>query len=194
MKSSQIILAFTLTALGLGALCEASQSGPSGGEQPKVEALPETHYVAVRTRVSEAQLSKVIPASIGQVSAWLGARGAHPSGPPFVRYVVVDMPRHLDIEVGFPVLGSMIASGPIRAGAFPAGRYVTYTYTGSYDGLSRANATALDWARKNRISLDQKPSKEGVVWAGRLEYYLTDPSKEPDPKKFKTKILFRVAK
>ncbi len=138
MRSIRIVVAPPIVVPALAARCEAVQRNSGFDNHPKIERLSRQAYIAVRSQVSLAQLGKVIPASIGQVVGWLGAHGAHPTGPPFVRYLVVDMPKGLEIEIGFPVAGPIKAVAPFVAGALPAGRYLTGTYTGSNDGLTRA--------------------------------------------------------
>jgi len=192
MNSRKIIFVLSVIALGFAVQGEAAQGISQRDAPPKIEALPLQPYVAVRMEASIEQLNKVIPAGIGQVAGLLGAHGIQPAGPPFVRYLVVDMPKHLEIQIGFPVGKPVKAVAPLLAGAFPAGRYITYTYTGPYSGLIGANGTVINWASKHRLSLDQKPAKQGVAWGARAEIYITDPSHEPDPNKLKTKIMCRL--
>lgn len=163
-------------------------------EPPKLERLPLQKYIAVRKSVAKGQLSRSIRDGIGQVAAWLAGHGVQPAGPPFVRYLVVNMPEHFDVEIGFPVGDSTKATAPLVAGVFPAGRYVTCTYTGNYDGLEGATGLVLGWAQRNHLALAHAPGKNGDAWKARAEIYLTDPSREKNPHKYQTRILFGLAK
>jgi effector-binding domain-containing protein len=194
MKHTNVALIFTIILLGLGAQATVARADSDRGASPKIEYLPLQRYVAIHRNVSKAQLSEAISAGIGQVANWLAAHGERPAGPPFVRYLVIAMPEHLDIEIGFPIAAPVKATAPLVEGAFPAGRYVTYTYTGGYDGLVDANGEVLRWAQKKNLVLEHKQSGQGDVWGAREEIYLTDPSRVHDPKKYRTKILFGLAK
>ncbi len=194
MRLRHILIAIAVAVLGLGVPVVAAQNKNAGNAQVKIEVLPLQPYVAIRKQVSMDQLGGVISPSIGLVAKWLGTHSDRPSGAPFVRYMVIDMPKRLDIEVGFPVTRPTGPDAPVLSGAFPPGRYISYTYTGPYDGLVGANAMLLNWARNHHISLAVRRSKQGDVWGGRVEYYLTDPTREPDPKGYQTKILYLIAK
>jgi effector-binding domain-containing protein len=159
---------------------------------PKIEILARQNYVAIQEKVSVGELGKVIPVDIGRVSGWLKTHNLAPSGPPFVRYVVIDMPSRLIVQIGFPVIKSPKLDAPLRLVALPAGHYISYVYTGSPDGLVGATSFVLGWAQSNKISLDSKTTKQGTIWGGRAEIYLTDPSIEPNPKNWRTDIIIRT--
>ncbi len=66
---------------------------------------------------------------------WLAEQGETPSGPPFFRYLTIDMERFLDVEAGVPVAEQVPVEGAYFARTLPAGRYVTTSYVGHPDGL-----------------------------------------------------------
>ena len=105
------------------------------------------------------------------------------------------MSRKLDIEVGVPFATAVPGNDRISAGVFPAGRYAVLTYTGSYKGkgLVKATAALLEWAEKNTIVWQKSIIDDVEWWDARFESYITDPNKEPDPKKYQTEITFLVA-
>src|SRR5437868_840033 len=115
--------------------------------EPKLEHRDAQHYVGIRTLASISELPEAIPGKHCKVYAWLKERGLSPSGPPFIRYRVINMETKLDIELGVPVANAVTANGGVLADALPAGRYASVVYTGPYagHGLMRANASLLDW-------------------------------------------------
>jgi effector-binding domain-containing protein len=160
--------------------------------EPKLEYRDKRHYVAIRTRVTRQELGTVTPQLLGEVFAWLGKKGVSPSGPPFMRFNVIDMDASLDIELGVPVPTALAGNRRIHAGTIPAGRYAMLIYTGVSNGIP-ANAALQDWGKKNGVKWQMRPTNHGTRWAARVEFYLTDPKQEPDPLKWKTEVAYLTA-
>jgi DNA gyrase inhibitor GyrI len=174
---------------------------------PEIQARAEQPYVAIRARVTMAELGE-LGARFGDVFAWLGARGLAPAGAPFFRYRVIDMMQGLEVDAGVPVAvpvpvpvagggdggggGGGGGDGGIVADVLPAGRYATLTHVGSPDELVTANKTLLDWAAEQGLAFDMSPGEDGERWGSRLEIYLTDPAQEPDLSKWVTELAFRL--
>jgi effector-binding domain-containing protein len=161
--------------------------------EPSLETRPAHPYVAIPARAAMAQLPQVIPQLFGEIFAWVGQRQPPQDGPPFVRYLVTDMERELEIEVGIPVATSVQGDGRVAAGELPAGQYLTAVHTGPYDRLTEATGSFLDWAKQHGIVWQTSRRGTDEVWAARLEYYPTDPQKEPDANKWETELAFLVA-
>jgi len=157
--------------------------------EPKLEYRNEQPYVAIRTQVT-IPFGDVLDQLFPEVFAWLEKQGSVPTRAPFIRYLVVEMPR-LDIEVGVPVETAVSGDGRISAGVLPAGRYAVLVHTGPYDGLLDATARLLAWAEENGIVW--QTSKDGKTWGARIEFYLTNPAEEPDPQNWQTELAFLVA-
>lgn len=158
---------------------------------PELVVRPEQHFAALRLQVP-IPFGNYLQPAWGEVIDWLVSQGTEPAGPPFIRYLTTDMTRKLDIEVGFPVEKALQANGRITTGSFPAGQYAVLLYSGSYtnDGLVKATASLLEWAKENHIQW-QTAMVEGVEWwRARFESYLTDPEQEPDQEKWQTEIIF----
>jgi effector-binding domain-containing protein len=164
--------------------------------KPKLEDRKEQHYVAIRTAVP-IPFGKYLAPLWEEVETWLKSQGVPPSihGPAIIRYLTTDMSKKLDIEVGFVVDRALSGNDRILADVFPAGNYATLLYTGSYKGkgIYKATVALLDWAKDNGIVWNTS-TKNGVEWwNGRVEWYLTDPAKEPDTKKYQTELAFLTA-
>lgn len=150
-------------------------------------------YVAIGATVTMESIGDVVPALLGEVMAWAEDHAA-PAGPPFVRYLVIDMDRALVLEVGVPVHEPVRdATGRIEPGLLPAGRYLRATHTGPFDLLVEATGRFLDWAAEHDLTFDAWDTDEGQAWAARLEHYPTDPVAEPDPARWETVLEFRLA-
>jgi len=134
-----------------------------------------------------------VPPLNGEVFAWLAAHGGAPNGPPFWKYNVIDMARGLEIEAGVTVAQPVAGDGRVITGTLPAGRYVTVRHVGHPSTLMAATASLLDWAAQRQLTWDVSPSPDGERWGARLEFYLTDPSVEPDMNQWVTELAFRLA-
>lgn len=159
---------------------------------PEITERAAQPYVAVRASVSMQQLAEFAQ-RLGEVVGWLAARNLAPTGPPFFRYLVIDMERQLDVEAGFPVPAVLDADDQVIAGVLPAGRYVTAMHVGHPDALVAATAALLDWAESEGLRWDMAQTAAGEQWGGRLEIYLTDPAEQPDMSKWETQLAFKLA-
>jgi effector-binding domain-containing protein len=162
---------------------------------------PETHSVVDRaerpfvgvTRTLTMLTIKKAADEIPRLVTWLEQRGLTPAGPPFLRYLVIDMAKDMVLQAGVPVSGAVEADGDLEAGTLPAGRYVTALHTGPYEKLYGATTHLLRWAGERGLHFDKHPSGAGEVWASRLEFYETDPTELPDPASWVTRLEFRLA-
>jgi effector-binding domain-containing protein len=159
---------------------------------PRIVERAEQPYAAVSGLVT-MQTIGAIADRLPEVFGWLGARGIEPAGAPFLRYDVIDMERRLEVEAGVPVAATVAADGEVLAGVLPAGRYATVTHVGEFGGLVAATAALLDWAAEQGLAWDVTDTPEGQRWGCRLEVYQTNPAEEPDPSKWETQLLFRLA-
>jgi effector-binding domain-containing protein len=158
---------------------------------PEIQTRPEQPYVAVRARVTHAELDR-FAGRFADVFAWLGAHGLAPAGAPFFRYRVIDMAAELEVDAGVPVTAAVDGDGTVVADVLPAGRYATLTHVGPPDELVAANKSLLDWAAGQGLAFDMSPGEDGERWGSRLEIYLTDPAQEPDWSKWVTELAFRL--
>jgi effector-binding domain-containing protein len=159
---------------------------------PTLEHRAEQPYVAIRSTPTMGQIGAVAAPLIAEVFGWLTEQGISPAGPPFFRYLVIDMERQLELHVGVAVEPETAGDGRVLAGAFPEGEYLTAVYTGPFDGLPEATDEFLAWADANGIVWDRERTPAGEAWGSRTEHYLTDPESEPDPSRWETLLAFRV--
>lgn len=159
---------------------------------PAVEERGAQPYVAVRGTVTMQTFPEIadrLPGLIG----WLSVRGIAPAGPPFFRYLVIDMERELEVEAGVPVAAPVAGEGEVVAGVLPAGRYAVATHVGHPDELVAATAEFLDRAAARDLRFDAAETGHGTRWGCRLEELCTDPRVEPDMHRWETRLAFRLA-
>lgn len=151
-------------------------------------------YLSIRRQVHMDGFAPVIDESFPKVFAWLREHGLDLAGPPLIRYLFINMPQKLDVEIGVPVATEQVGDGgQVAPGVLPAGRYATLRYTGPYPGLVGATAALLEWGGQQGLVWDKRDADNGEEWGARFESYLTDPSSEPDQAKWQTEIFMRVA-
>jgi effector-binding domain-containing protein len=157
---------------------------------PQVQARAVQHYAGIPVTVTMDGLSAAVDSAIPELFGWLASQGIAPTGPPFIRYLVIDMAGKMQIELGVPVAAPVAANGRVQPGSLPEGNYLVLRHTGPYDGLIASNAALQQWAREHRIEFDTWDTAEGSAWRGRAEHYLTNPAAEPDPAKWETDVAY----
>jgi effector-binding domain-containing protein len=84
----------------------------------------------------------------------LGQQGLSPAGPPFGRYAPSDV--GFQVEAGFPVAGSVKATGRVAPDELPGGTVAYTVHTCAYDGVGAAYAAAFDWLADNGLVVSGK--------------------------------------
>ena len=175
--------------------------------EPRVVARTEQQYVGI-TKVITMKTFDVVADRIPELFGWLGAHGLAATEAPFLRFNVIDMERELAVEAGVPIAAGACAAATeaaeaaareadageaIFVGRLPAGRYVTATHVGHPDELVGVTAEVLSWAAGRGLTWDAWETPAGTAWACRLTVTKTNPALEPDPGKWETELLFRLA-
>jgi effector-binding domain-containing protein len=159
---------------------------------PVTVERPAQPYAGITRAVPMGRLNEVAD-RIPEIFGWLDAHGGTPAGPPFFRYHVIDMAREMVVEAGVPVAEPLAGDEVVHVDTLPAGRYVTLTWIGPPDSLVAATDALLKWAAGRGLVWDRTDTPEGQRWAGRLEFYHTNPAQEPDPTRWSTELAFRLA-
>ena len=154
-------------------------------------------YAAIPMQVTMESLAGAVDQAFPELFGWLARHAIAPAGPPFIRYLVIDMAAVLQIEMGVPVAtaiddGDSSDGGRITPGVFPGGRYAVLRHTGPYDGLIASNAALQRWAEEQGITFDSWNTPEGTAWRARAEHYLTNPAAEPDPSKWEVVVAYLI--
>jgi effector-binding domain-containing protein len=158
-------------------------------------------YAAIPMQVTMESLAGAVDQAFPELFGWLARHAIAPAGPPFIRYLVIDMAAGLQIEMGVPVAtaiddgggdGDSGNGGRITPGVLPAGRYAVLRHTGPYDGLIASNAALQRWAEEQGITFDSWGTPEGTAWRARAEHYLTNPAAEPDPSKWEVDVAYLI--
>jgi effector-binding domain-containing protein len=155
-------------------------------QQPQIEQRAAQPYLAVAATVRMADFPAAIDQGFATLFPWLAGHALAPSGPPFIRYLRVEMDGELAVELAAPVGAATPGDDGVLGDVLPAGRYVTLMHIGPYDRLVQANADVQAWASERGLRF----AMDGPIWRGRVERYLTDPRAEPDSSRWQTEVAY----
>ncbi len=158
--------------------------------KPKIDTRPKQVYMGIRTIAPFKGMSKVIDRISKEMNAWVSDHNVNTSGPPFLRYHVIDMRGFMDISFGFPVHKALPDDGDIKADVLSAGRYASLIYSGG--GVS-ANRALIEWVRAQGMDFDRWDTEQGDNFRGRYETYLTDPKVEPRKSRWQIEVAIKLA-
>jgi len=146
--------------------------------------------MGIRTIAPFKGMSKVIDQMSKELNTWVSENKVKTSGPPFLRFHVIDMRGFMDIAFCVPVRKALPDDGDIKADVLPAGRYASLIYSGG--GIS-ANRALIEWVRAQGLDFDRWDTEQGDNFRGRCETYLTDPKIEPRKSKWNIEVAIKLA-
>lgn len=161
--------------------------------EPKIEFFESEPYVAIRQKVTMAEISTVLPPLISEVYSWMEHEKIEGNGAPFFRYLTMDENHNLIVDVGIPTKTKITGSDRIISKMFPEGDYAALTFTGDYKNLRQAHISLDEWIKQNGYK-DRGVMDGGQLFGCRVEFYVSDPVAEPDPEKWVTEVCILVEK
>jgi effector-binding domain-containing protein len=158
--------------------------------KPKIDKRSKQTYMGIRTIAPFKGMSKEITRIADQLNEWVDANKVKTSGPPFLRYHVIDMRGFMDISYCVPVKKVLPDDGEVKADFIPAGRYASLIYSGG--GIS-GNRALIEWVRAQGLDFDRWDTEQGDNFRGRYETYLTDPKIEPRKSRWQIEVAIKLA-
>jgi AraC family transcriptional regulator len=136
----------------------------------------------ITRRVKQAEIANAIGEALPLVFEHAQKSGATIVGPPFARYPEMG-PGLMTLEIGVPVGAPPGASGSeVEVGNLPGGLAAVTMHIGPYDKLPEAITAMGTWIQEQCLT------PAGGPW----ESYVTDPGNYPDPKDWKTEVVWPV--
>jgi effector-binding domain-containing protein len=143
--------------------------------------LNERPIASIRMKCKHDEIQKTLSVLLPEVLAHVVSTGAEKTGPPLVRYH--SMPaEEIDLEAAIPVREPVEPGGRVKACALPAGEAAVTWHVGPYQELGKAYERLQAWMSEHGY----EPA--GAPW----EEYWTDPGLEPDPSKWRTRVVWPV--
>lgn len=138
--------------------------------------------LVIRRKVALASIATELASMLPVIFAHAQKVGIPLAGPPFTRYL--EMGRGTaQIEAGFAIAVPAKSEGEIVASELPGGPVAVAVHVGAYDRLEDTHAVVATW-------LDAQKLTAGAPW----EVYVTDPGDKPDPKDWRTEVVYPIAK
>ena len=148
---------------------------------PELIDLDPSPAAVVRETVPVNELPAFFDRVFGAVAGVVVSQGVKLDGEPFAFYAGAPTDV-VEVAAGFRVSAPIEPSGDVVPMDLPGGRAVTMVHTGPYDSMDKAYHEMHGWM-----------AAQGLTPAGHMwESYLSDPSKEPDPSTWRTKIVWPV--
>jgi effector-binding domain-containing protein len=158
--------------------------------KPKIDKRPKQTYLGIRTIVPFKGMSKEIGKLADELKEWVDENKVKTSGPPFLRFHVIDMRGFMDISFCVPVRKALPDHGKVKSDFIPAGKYASLIYSGG--GIS-GNRALIEWVHAQGLDFDRWDTKQGDNFRGRYETYLTDPKIEPRKSRWQIEVAIKLA-
>jgi AraC family transcriptional regulator len=167
--------------VGLYGTNETQRSGMTYSITTKeITAQP---VLLVRRRVKRSEIAKMIGESLPLVFMHAQKTGSALAGLPFARYLDWG-PGMTTMEAGMPVSSpGAVGEGDVQPDMLPGGLVAATIHEGLYDKLSDAHGAIQQWVEEQGLQ------PVGAPW----ESYMTDPGEYPDPKDWKTEVIWPLA-
>ncbi len=156
----------------------------------KVDFREEQNYMGIRTITQFAGMFAEVKLMLKELRNWVIRENLSNEGPFLLRYYTIDMKGEMDIEVGFIVNSNREGNERIKPNTLPSGKYASLIYSG---GGYTGNKALLDWARENKVALDQWATPTGDAFRCRYEAYLTDYRIEPRKTLWDIELAIKIA-
>lgn len=156
-------------------------------ENPKqtiIEAdIPYPYVVGIRKTVKMSEIQQFYTENLGKVYAELTAKKIPMAGQPCGVYFSWDEANQTtEMLAAIPVSKNVDLGGEFETVELPEGQAVILNFYGNYDQMDKAH-NIID----NYVLLKKLETKMPVI-----EEYVTDPSNEPNPNKWLTKIIYPI--
>jgi AraC family transcriptional regulator len=135
--------------------------------------------LVIRRKCTSTEIAKTLGDILPRIWAWAQQHGVALAGPPFTRYLKAG-PGLLSIEAGLPIATPSQGEDDIVATELPGGPAAVAIHAGNYDTLGETHAAVERWLDANQLEA------AGPPW----EIYVTDPGTTPDPKDWRTEVVY----
>jgi len=143
----------------------------------RIVTLEPRDVAAIRVQCKHADMQKTLAVILPELARYAMSVGATLDGPPSVRYYTFG--EDLDIEGVVCVSKPVEPKGRVKPATLPGGPAVIAWHVGPYDRLGDTHARIQAYLGEHGLE------RRGACW----EEYWTDPGMEPDPSKWRTRIV-----
>jgi AraC family transcriptional regulator len=144
----------------------------------ELRVLRSHHTASVREDVGQSDIPEALGHIYQAVNEALAKQGVEPDGAPFARYHAFG--DSIDLEAGVMVTTPIQPDGVVRPNQLPEGPAAIAVHAGPYETLRETYEAMDHWLQAGGHTANGGP------W----ELYITDPSAEPDSRKWLTEVIF----
>jgi len=155
--------------------------GTTGGIEVYLQRIEPFHYLSVTDSCKLEEVSNKMESMYNELLVFGARARIDMTARPVVIYHLLSEKKVI-FEMGIPVFENVTVSGRIRYTTMQGGDHVVANYFGSYDTLEDGHNAVQQWMIRYRRKL------AGYPW----ELYVTDPTTEPDPNNWLTRIYYPV--
>jgi effector-binding domain-containing protein len=150
----------------------------------KVLNWPEKMYAVKREKISFNKLSKFFEESYQKIYSGLEKNHVKPlSAPCAIYYSFDEAIKQTDVAAAVPISQKIVKDVDYEVLTIPASEVVITTHVGPYDSLMPAYEALEEYLKEHH-------REKGLM----MEEYVVGPSKEKDPEKWKTNVIFTIKK
>ncbi len=149
--------------------------------EPELDDLGAMATAVVGGVVPMAEIADFFDRAFSELAAVLDRQGIAPTGPAFARYCGPPG-ETADLEVGFPVQGSVVPEGQVYPSSLPAGRVARLVHVGGYEGIGET------WGRLGSWIAEQDLTPGTDLW----EVYVVEPDPDMAPGDLRTNLFWTV--
>jgi effector-binding domain-containing protein len=148
----------------------------------EIRAVPKQPTAAINLTCPTEQIGETMGQAFPKVFEAVAKAGLAPAGAPLARYFSFGSPV-IEFECAIPVAVPFKGDGDVQPSEIGGGDAAFGLHVGPYDTIGQTWEAMMAWVT------EQGCAPGGPGW----EYYLTDPSEEPDPAKWVTEVYMPVA-
>lgn len=149
----------------------------------KESEMPYAYAVGVRKEVKMEEVQKFYQETLPTVFQALQDKGIEMAGQPVGLYYTWDEEKKTsDMMAAIPVKEQVDLGGAFKTVSLPQGKTVMMDFYGPYDKIASAHYSIDGYMKSKQMQVDLPV----------IEEYVTDPTQEPDPQKWLTKVIYPV--
>ena len=161
-------------------IAEQRSSEPTPAGVVEIIELAEQPIASIRVTCKFTDVQKTLAVLLPEAMRCVVAQGAMLVGPPLVRYY--NFGDELDLEAAMPVREPITPEGRVKAETLPACKAAVIWHVGPYHELGVTHDKMAAYLEEHGLERAAAPWEE----------YWTDPGMEPDPAKWRTRVVYPI--
>lgn len=153
----------------------------TGGIKVNLQQMESFSYISITDSCAWVDVPSRMKILYDELLVFIAKSGISLENRPIAIYHKLSDKRVV-FELGIPIDEAVLPAGRIKVKTMPAGNNVVAEYYGSYDTLEDGHNAVQQWLMRYRRKVS------GYPW----ELYVTDPTTEPNPNKWLTRIFYPV--